>query len=100
VYRATCAATLWPRKLNRLVRFATQYPLHGFLTESAMRVPPLPRRWINKAQAIINLAADVRGATAIEYTLIIALIVMALVFLIAQIGDFVSTPFQTVAGKL
>jgi Flp pilus assembly pilin Flp len=65
-----------------------------------MRVPPLSTRWINKAQAIINLAADVRGATAIEYTLIIALIVMALVFLIAQIGDFVSTPFQTVAGKL
>jgi len=65
-----------------------------------MRVPPLPRRWINKAQAIINLAADVRGATAIEYTLIIALIVMALVFLIAQIGDFVSTPFETIASEL
>jgi Flp pilus assembly pilin Flp len=65
-----------------------------------MRIPPLSQRWIRKARAALWLIADHRGATAIEYTLIVALIVMALVFLIAQIGDFVSTPFQTVAGKL
>ena len=66
-----------------------------------MRVPPLSQRWIKKANAAaLWLIADHRGATAIEYTLIVALIVMSLVFLIAQIGDFVSTPFETVAGKL
>jgi Flp pilus assembly pilin Flp len=66
-----------------------------------MRVPPLTKRSIRKARAAaLWLIADHRGATAIEYTLIVALIVMTLVFLIAQIGDFVSTPFETVAAKL
>ena len=69
-----------------------------------MRVRPLSQPRIKKARAVIaaaiKSAMDDRGATAIEYTLIIALIVMALVLLIAQIGDFVSAPFQTVAGKL
>ena len=66
-----------------------------------MRVPPLSQRWIRKATAAaLWLIADNRGATAIEYTLIVALIVMTLVFFIAQIGDFVSTPFETVAAKL
>jgi Flp pilus assembly pilin Flp len=69
-----------------------------------MRVRPLSRRSIKTARAAvaaaIKSAMNDRGATAIEYTLIIALIVMALVLLVAQIGDFVSTPFQTVAGKL
>ena len=66
-----------------------------------MRVPPLSQRWTRKAKsAALWLIADHRGATAIEYTLIVALIVMTLVFLIAQIGDFVSTPFETVAAKL
>jgi pilus assembly protein Flp/PilA len=47
-----------------------------------------------------RLIRDERGVTAIEYTLIAALIALAFVALIAQIGDFVSTPFETVAGKL
>ena len=65
-----------------------------------MRVPALSQRWIRTVRAALWLVADDRGTTAIEYTLIIALIVMAVVFLIGQIGDFVSTPFQTVAAKL
>lgn len=69
-----------------------------------MRVPPLSQRSIKAARAAVTaafqLVTDKRGATAIEYTLIVALIVMALVLLIAQIGDFVSVPFQTVAGQL
>ncbi len=69
-----------------------------------MRVRPLSQRSIETARgaiaAAIKSAMNDQGATAIEYTLIIALIVMALVLLIAQIGDFVSAPFQTVAGKL
>ena len=43
---------------------------------------------------------DVRGVTAIEYTLIAALIALAFVVLINQIGDFVSVPFETVASQL
>lgn len=65
-----------------------------------MRVPALSQWWIRKARVALWLIADHRGATAIEYTLIISLIVMAVVFLVAQIGDFVSTPFETVAAKL
>ena len=53
-----------------------------------------------KAGAVLALTADESGVTAIEYTLIAALIAMAFVALITQIGDFVSTPFETIAGKL
>jgi Flp pilus assembly pilin Flp len=53
-----------------------------------------------KAGTVLGLIADERGVTAIEYTLIAALIAMAFVALITQIGDFVSAPFQTIAGKL
>ena len=63
--------------------------------------PPLSQHRIKgKAGAVVGLIADESGATAIEYTLITVLIVMALVTLIAGMGDFVSTPFQTIAGKL
>jgi Flp pilus assembly pilin Flp len=51
-------------------------------------------------RAVLRLIADERGVTAIEYALITTLIVMALVALITQIGDFVSTPFETVASHL
>ena len=49
---------------------------------------------------LIALIEDARGVTAIEYSLIAALIVMALVALIARIGDFVSVPFETLASYL
>lgn len=63
--------------------------------------PPLPQHRTNgKVGAVLGFIADESGATAIEYTLIAVLVVMAFVILITQIGDFVSTPFQTVAGKL
>jgi Flp pilus assembly pilin Flp len=63
--------------------------------------PPLPQHRTNgKVGTVLGLIADESGATAIEYTLIAVLVVMAFVILITQIGDFVSTPFQTVAGKL
>jgi Flp pilus assembly pilin Flp len=48
----------------------------------------------------LRLIADDRGVTAIEYTLITTLIVMVLVALISQIGDFVSTPFVKIASCL
>jgi Flp pilus assembly pilin Flp len=65
-----------------------------------MRVPPFLHRRIKKAGAALCLLADDRGVTSIEYTLIAVLIVTSLVILISQIGDFVSTPFLTIAGKL
>jgi Flp pilus assembly pilin Flp len=49
---------------------------------------------------LFRLLGDTRGATAIEYTLIIALIAVAFIVLITQIGDFVSVPFETVASHL
>jgi Flp pilus assembly pilin Flp len=62
---------------------------------------PLSQNRINgKAGALFGLIADESGATAVEYTLIAVLVVMAFVTLIAAIGDFVSTPFETIAGKL
>ena len=62
--------------------------------------PHSQRRFKHKAWAALGLIADESGTTAVEYTLIVVLIVMALVTLITGIGDFVSTPFQTIAGKL
>jgi Flp pilus assembly pilin Flp len=63
--------------------------------------PPLWQHRIKgKAGTVLALTADESGVTAIEYTLIAALIAMAFVALITQIGDFVSAPFQTIAGKL
>jgi pilus assembly protein Flp/PilA len=53
-----------------------------------------------RGAVIFRLIRDDRGVTAIEYTLIAALIAMAFVALITQIGDFVSTPFETIASKL
>jgi pilus assembly protein Flp/PilA len=63
--------------------------------------PPLSQRRIKgRAGAVLGLIADENGVTAIEYTLIAALIAMACVSLITAIGAFVSTPFETIAGKL
>jgi Flp pilus assembly pilin Flp len=71
------------------------------LTEIVMGGPPLAQHRIkHKAGAVLGLIADESGVTAIEYTLIAALIAMAFVALITQIGDFVSTPFETIANKL
>jgi Flp pilus assembly pilin Flp len=50
--------------------------------------------------ALFRLIENTRGATAIEYTLIVALIAVAFIVLITQIGDFVSIPFDTVASHL
>ena len=63
--------------------------------------PPLSQHRIQgKAGTVLGLIADQNGATAVEYTLIAVLVVMAFVTLITAIGDFVSTPFETITGKL
>jgi Flp pilus assembly pilin Flp len=64
------------------------------------QVSKVMRRAGVRGGVLFCLTKDDRGVTAIEYTLIAALIAMAFVLLIAQIGDFVITPFETVAGKL
>ena len=51
-------------------------------------------------EAAGRLRKDARGVTAIEYTLIAALIAVAAVVLIAEIGGDVAAPFNTIAGNL
>jgi Flp pilus assembly pilin Flp len=75
--------------------------MHRFATEVTMRrmskAVKLERNGVRVPFPVIE---DVRGVTAIEYTLIAALIALAFVVLINQIGDFVSVPFETVASQL
>jgi pilus assembly protein Flp/PilA len=47
-----------------------------------------------------GLAADRRGATAIEYGLIAALIAVAAVVVMGQVGTNLSSTFNTIAGDL
>jgi Flp pilus assembly pilin Flp len=91
---ARTGLTIWYELLD-------QNRLYRLLTEIAMDGPPLwQHRVKGKAGAVLAMIANESGVTAIEYTLIAALIAMAFVALITQIGDFVSAPFQTIAGKL
>ena len=48
----------------------------------------------------VKLMADERGATAIEYGLIAALIALAAISTITNVGKNLSTTFNTVATKL
>ena len=81
--------------VGRMHRFATKFTMRPILPRTT-----LAKRRACKARPIFRLIEDTRGVTAIEYTLIAALIAVAFVLLIAQIGDFVSVPFQTVASYL
>ena len=47
-----------------------------------------------------NSAKDESGVTAIEYSLIAALIAVAAIASLTVIGTYVSTTFSTVAAKL
>jgi pilus assembly protein Flp/PilA len=49
---------------------------------------------------LVTLMRDERGATAIEYGLIAALIALAAISTITNIGSHLSTTFNTVATKL
>jgi pilus assembly protein Flp/PilA len=48
----------------------------------------------------VNLTKDERGATAIEYGLIAALIALAAISTITNVGKNLSTTFNTVATHL
>ena len=81
-----------------------QYRLRRVLMETAMPRPLLSFARITDqagaVRAVLRLIEDARGVTAIEYALIAALIAMAFVALITQIGDFISVPLDTVASYL
>jgi len=81
-----------------------QYRPRRVLMETAMPRPLLSfARITDKAGAaktVWRLIEDDCGVTAIEYALIVGLIVMAFVALITQIGDFISVPLDTVASYL
>jgi pilus assembly protein Flp/PilA len=49
---------------------------------------------------LVRLLKDQRGATAIEYGLIAALIAVAAVTVMGTVGTHLSTTFSTVATKL
>jgi pilus assembly protein Flp/PilA len=49
---------------------------------------------------LVRLLKDQRGATAIEYGLIAALIAVAAVTVLGTVGNHLSTTFSTVATKL
>jgi pilus assembly protein Flp/PilA len=49
---------------------------------------------------LISLFKDQSGVTAIEYSLIAALIAVAAIASMTTIGTTISTTFSTVAGKL
>jgi pilus assembly protein Flp/PilA len=52
------------------------------------------------AATLIALIRDERGATAIEYGLIAALIAVAAVTVMGTVGTHLSSTFSTIAGKL
>jgi Flp pilus assembly pilin Flp len=56
-------------------------------------------RW-KLGKSISRLMKDGSGVTAIEYTLIAALIAVAAVLVLIQIGADVAAPFNTIAGNL
>ena len=60
----------------------------------------IPRAGGALGRALIRSLTDEHGVTAIEYTLIAALIALAIIAGVTQIGGFVKTSFQTVASSL
>ena len=50
--------------------------------------------------SLIKLMRDEDGATAIEYSLIAALIAVAAVTIMGSVGSNLTSTFTTVAGKL
>ena len=49
---------------------------------------------------IIRFLRDTRGATAIEYGLIAALIAVIIIGAVSNVGTKLSTTFTTVSGKI
>ncbi|MDH2444369.1 Flp family type IVb pilin [Amnibacterium sp. CER49] len=52
-------------------------------------------------QALLNsLRSDEKGATAVEYGLIVSLIAIVIIAAVALVGTNLSTLFNTVAGRV
>ncbi len=54
-------------------------------------------RWV---VAQMNATRNERGATAVEYGLLVALIAAIIVFVVATLGQEINTAFQTVVDNL
>ena len=67
---------------------------------NVMSAPPTARRRTLAFAALITLIRDGRGATAIEYGLIAALIAVAAVTVMDTVGTDLSSTFRTIAIKL
>lgn len=68
-----------------------------------MRLTTWPGRKMKtslRGGVICSLIRDARGVTALEYTLIAALIAVVAVLVIAEIGSDVSAPFNTIGNNL
>jgi pilus assembly protein Flp/PilA len=50
-------------------------------------------------QARMNITSE-RGATAVEYGMLVALIAAVIVAIVATLGGKIETAFETVSGKL
>jgi len=50
-------------------------------------------------QARINVTSE-RGATAVKYGMLVALIAAVIVAIVATLGGKIETAFETVSGKL
>jgi len=57
-------------------------------------------RYIAKFQTRMAQLNDERGATAVEYGLMVALIAAVIVAVVATLGGQVQAAFQTVSNKL
>jgi pilus assembly protein Flp/PilA len=58
------------------------------------------RRGLDMKRRLIKLIADVRGATALEYGLIVALIVIAIVIAISNVGGGTSGIWGNMTNKV
>jgi pilus assembly protein Flp/PilA len=56
--------------------------------------------WVIHTHILSRLLRDETGATAIEYGLIAALIAVAAVVVMGQVGTNLSSTFQTIASNL
>ena len=93
-YAVTAHAPIGQTAIKKIDNLVLQVKPFVTLQRNAGEMRLLPKR------TTIRLLRDNRGVTAIEYTMIAALIAMAIIVGVTQIGGFVKTSFETVAGSI
>jgi pilus assembly protein Flp/PilA len=71
-----------------------------FLKQGADIISKVTASALNMCALLARLLKDDRGATAVEYGLIAALIAVAAVTVMGTVGTNLSSTFNTIAGKL